>query len=76
VPVRFDPDTLAVDRAFTFHDLIDYPDTDVGGIAWDGQAVWISITGEGNTITGQGDPLTSTWCPRERALVLVRDEIC
>jgi hypothetical protein len=54
--VRFDPDTLVVDRTFVLSALINYGTT-VGGITWDGQVIWISLVGDVNSLV-RVDPLT------------------
>lgn len=43
--IRFDPDQLAVDRTFTFDNLMENQGAAVGGITWDGAAIWISVAG-------------------------------
>jgi hypothetical protein len=43
--VRFDPDTLVVDRTFTFDNLQETVGSGVFGITWDGQAIWIAVNG-------------------------------
>jgi len=54
--VRFNPDSLAVDRSFTF-DNLQSPGSSVYGITWDGAAIWISISGGPNKLV-RIDPAT------------------
>lgn len=55
--VRFSPDTAKVDRSFTFEGLVEGLGTGVGGIAWDGTAIWISVSGNTNKLVTV-DPTT------------------
>ena len=55
--VHFDPTTLAIDRTFTFSNLIEQLGAGAYGISWDGAAVWISVSGNTNKLV-RVDPST------------------
>jgi hypothetical protein len=48
--IYYNPDTYKVIKSFTFNNLIERPGTGVGGIAWDGTYIWISVGGNTNKL--------------------------
>lgn len=57
--VRFSPDTRAIDRDFSFSNLIEQLGTGAYGFTWDGHSVWISVSGNTNKLM-KVDPSTGT----------------
>jgi hypothetical protein len=62
--VRYDDVGLAVTRDFTLQNLIEQLGTGAYGIAWDGQFIWISVSGNTNKLVAV-DPdtgaIAKTW---------------
>jgi hypothetical protein len=48
--VRFNPETGATERTFSFDNLIEQGGTGAYGIAWDGEVIWISVSGNTNKL--------------------------
>lgn len=48
--VRFNPETGETERTFSFNNLIGQAGTGVYGIAWDGEVIWISVSGNTNKL--------------------------
>jgi hypothetical protein len=48
--VRFDPATSVIDRTFTLPSLFATLATNAFGIAWDGSSIWISVSGDTNSL--------------------------
>jgi hypothetical protein len=55
--VRFNPDSLSMDRAFTLTGLRT-PGAGPDGITWDGRAIWITVAGEAYNALLRADPTT------------------
>jgi len=49
--VRFDPTTSVIDRTFTLPSLFATLGTSAFGITWDGSSIWISVSGDTNSLT-------------------------
>ena len=47
---RFDPATSVIDRSLTLPSLFATLGTQAFGIAWDGSAIWISVSGDSNAL--------------------------
>lgn len=60
----YDPIKAKILRQFVFHNLIEVLGTGVYGIAWDGQSIWISVSGKTNKVV-KVDPnrgiIRQTW---------------
>ena len=54
--IRFDPDQRIVDRTFTFDNLMQVQGSAVGGISWDGSAIWIAVAGNSHNALVRVDP--------------------
>jgi len=62
--VYYDINSYQVIKSFTFYNLIEQLGTGVYGITWDGEAVWISVSGNTNKlvkVNPDNGAITQTW---------------